>query len=348
VKSTATLENAGLRSAITAVDGSGSGSFTINGVSVAYNVKTDTLNSVINRINDAGAGVVAAYDSANDRVVLSNRDTGDVGITVDESTGGLLDAMGLTSLANGTLVHGQNAQFKFNGSTVTLTSKSNTLDASVHGVAGLSVTINTTTKQALQVESDTIAMEGAINGFIEKFNAVQDVIEEKTKVTVNGTTVSGAVLSNNREVETWANRLRSLAFDAVGGLTGDISRLDHIGIDFDSTTGHLKVKDSGKLATALGDGSEEVELLFLKPSTGLVSRFYSYLTELKAASRGQTDGLATANSDLDEQIATLQARLDSQRETLTNSFIRMLDAQSNAQTQNTYLTNTFFKDTSNN
>jgi flagellar hook-associated protein 2 len=347
VKATATLANAGLRSAVTAVDADGAGSFTVNGVTVAYNLRTDTLNSVISRINDAGAGVIASYDSANDRVTLSNKGTGDVGITASEASGGLLDALGLSSAVGGILIHGQNAQVKLNGGDM-LSSTSNTLDASVHGVAGLSVTINTGSKQTLQVESDTAVMGSAIDDFITKFNAVQDIIEEKTKITVSGSSVAGSVLSGNREVEAWASRLRALAFDAVGGLTGDITRLDSIGIDFDSTTGHLKVKDTGKLATALSDKSEGVEALFIKPTTGLVSRFYSYLTDLKSASRTQTSNMTKANSDLDTQIATLEARLVQQRETLTSAFIRMLDAQSTAQSQNTYLTNTFFKDTSNN
>lgn len=345
LKTTATLASAGLRSAITAVDGDGAGLFTINGVSVGYNVNTDTVSSILSRINDAGAGVTAAYDATNDRVVLTNKVTGDVGIAVNEASGGLLGALGLSSAGGGALARGKNAQFKVNEGAV-LTSSSNTLDASVHGITGLSVTVNTQTKQTLQVESDTITMQGAIEKFIEKFNTIQDFIDESTKVTVDGEGVTTGVLSSNREVQAWSRELRALAFDAVAGVTGDIDRLDDIGIDFDGATSHLKVKDSGKLATALGDSPEEVESLFLTSTTGIVGRFYSYLGDLTSAGRSQTSRLTEANTDLDEQIATLQARLDQEREQLTNAFIRMLDAQSLAQTQNTYLTNTFFKNTS--
>jgi flagellar hook-associated protein 2 len=242
-------------------------------------------------------------------------------------------------------VSGLNTKFTINGGDE-LTSASNTLDMSVHGIEGLSVTVNTMTEQTLQVESDTLTMQGAITAFIDKFNAVQDFIDENTKVSVNGSTVTAAVLSNNREVQAWASRLRALAFDEVSGLTGDVKRLDHLGIDFDSTTSHLRIKDSGKLATALGDKPEDVDALFLKSNTGIVSRFYSFLTTVTVAGTQQRSTLGASNSDLDEQIATLQARLDQQRESLTSAFIRMLDAQSMAQSQSTYLTNTFFKNTS--
>ena len=57
---------------ITAVNGSGDGSFKLNGVSIAYNVNTDTISSVLTRINDSSAGVTAAYDAVNDRFTLSN------------------------------------------------------------------------------------------------------------------------------------------------------------------------------------------------------------------------------------------------------------------------------------
>ncbi len=346
VKTSAPLASANLRAAISAVDAEGNGSFTLNGVAIAYNVNTDSLAAVLSRINEAGAGVTASYDSANDRVVLVNKETGDIGLGLSESAGGLLDALSLSSGTGGTLVRGLNAEFTVNGGAL-LTSMSNTLEAGVHGIEGLSVTVNTETRQSLQVESDTATMQQSIEGFIAKFNAVQTYIDEASKITVTGTSVSSAVLANNREVQAWARELRSLAFNVVEGATGDLTRLDHLGIDFNSTTGLLQVKDSGKLATALGDKPEDVRSLFLAADTGIVSRFYSYLGTIGSSDRKLQSSLSAANLKLDEQIARLNARLESERETLTTAFIRMLEAQSAAQSQSTYLTNTYFKNNSN-
>ena len=42
-----------------------SGSFTVNGVSISVNKDTDSLASIITRINSSGAGVTASYDSGD-------------------------------------------------------------------------------------------------------------------------------------------------------------------------------------------------------------------------------------------------------------------------------------------
>jgi flagellar capping protein FliD len=58
--------------------------------------------------------------------------------------------------------------------------------------------------------------------------------------------------------------------------------------------------------------------------------------------------LGLNNIQIDKQIADIERRLASQRELLTSSFLKMQDAQSKAQSQNTYLTNTFFKNNTSN
>ncbi len=345
VATTTPLAISGLAGALGTLDESGNGSFTLNGVTIKYNANTDSLARVINRINATGAGVVASYDSANDRVVLTNKNTGDLGVGTNDISGGLLDALGLSAAAGGTLIHGQNALMKVNHGP-TVSSAGNTLDSSVHGIAGLSVTVNSLDTQTLQIASDTGAMNSAIQDFISKFNALQTLIETNTKVTVSGSNVTTSVLSGNREVQEWARQLQSLAFEAVGGLNGSVSRLNHLGIDFNSTSGQLVVKDSGKLATALSDRPDDVQAFFLSPTTGFVSKLFGYLTNTKSSGLKQQDTLTKANSDLDKQILAMQAKLEDQRAMLTSSFIAMLDAQSQAQSQQTYLTNTFFKNSS--
>ena len=340
VATTATLANAGFATALSG----GSGSFLINGVTINY-ASTDTLGAVLNRISQSAAGVTASYDSANDRVLLVNKTTGDIGVGATDTSGNLLAALGLTSGAGATLAHGKNALFTINGGS-TLSSATNTLDASVHGISGLSVTVNSETTQTLQVESDTASMQTSLQSFIDKFNATQDLIETDTKISSTGGNVSTSILSDNREVQDWARQLQVLAFQAVAGATGSVKRISDLGIDFDGITGHLTVKDTGKLATALSDHPEDVNNFFLKGTTAFVPKLFGFLSNTINADRSQQSNLAKANTDIDTQIATLQSRLDAERESLTNSFMTMLDAQSAAQSQNTYINNTFFKNNS--
>jgi flagellar hook-associated protein 2 len=347
LRTSSPLASAGLRGTVTAVDGSGNGSFSLNGVSISYNLNTDSLSTIISRINQSGAGVNASYDPTTDRMQLTNSRTGDIGVGVTDVTGGLLDVLGLTG-SSATLTRGKNALFTVNGGP-TLSSMSNTFDSSTHGIAGLSVTVNTEATQTVSVESDTASMQAAIQSFLDKFNAVQDAIDSSTKTTVTGGTVATSILSDNREVQSWASKLRALAFDAVSGVTGSIQRLDHLGIDFNSTSGQLTIKNADKLATALAEKPDDVKAFFLTPTTGLVSKGFTYLTTLISADASQQDTLNKSSKAIDAQIAVLQTRLEAERTQLTNSFIRMLDAQSKAQSQNTTLTNAFFsKNSSNN
>ncbi|HLP25677.1 MAG TPA: flagellar filament capping protein FliD, partial [Acidobacteriota bacterium] len=236
LKSTAKLDAANLSSAITAVDGQGAGTFSINGVGISYNVHTDTLTSVLKRINASTAGVTASYDTAAGKIVLTNNTTGDVGISVSEDSGGLLGALGLTS---GTLVRGKDVQFSIDGGPVR-TGSSNTLDETATGIAGLSVTVDSEATQTLTVSADTDTMRTRIKSFIEAFNSVQSYIDEKTKITSANGKVTSSVLSDNREVQAWGTDLRRSAFAAVSGLTGSIQRLENLGLDFDSASGQLK------------------------------------------------------------------------------------------------------------
>ncbi|MBC7368207.1 MAG: flagellar filament capping protein FliD [Undibacterium sp.] len=331
---TATVANSGLATAA-----SGTGAFSINGVAISYNASTDRVADLLDRINASAAGVTASYDSTNDRFSLANTTTGDTGMSIND-TSGLLAALGLTSGSGGAFSRGDNARFTINGGAA-ITSMSNTLAAAAHGIAGLSVTVDTQSAQTLQVASDSSSMATYVQGFVTKFNAVQNLIEQNTRVTVSGTTVSGAVLAGNREVEGWSKRLRSLAFDQIGGLTGSVKRLDHLGIDFNSTTGQLTIKEADKLATALADRPSDVSEFFLSANTGLVAKIYTGLTTLMKDDTTQQNNLGKANLSIDDQITRLQAKLAAQRETLTRSFIKMLDAQSTAATQQKTLTNAF-------
>jgi hypothetical protein len=73
------------------------GAFSINGTSIAVNSHSDTLDSIVSRINAAGAGVTAAYDSAQDRLLLTSTSNTEDQIDVSGDTSGFLDAARLAT-----------------------------------------------------------------------------------------------------------------------------------------------------------------------------------------------------------------------------------------------------------
>lgn len=339
LKLTAPLNTANLGTAVTAVDGGGAGSFSINGVSIGYDVDTDSLSTLIKRINQSGAGVTAAYDTVLDRMTLSNQSTGDVGLTVSESAGGLLGALGLTTGA--TRVRGQNAEFTLNGG-ATLTSTSNTLDATVHGVTGLSLTAGDVGTQTLAVAVDASTMREKIDGFITAFNGVQTFLESSTRVTTDSKgKVTAGTMASNREIQSWGSKLRSLVFAAVPGLDGSIARLENLGIDFKSGTSELEIKNSTKLTAALNDRPDDVAEFFTSASSGLADLIGDYSDNISTLNTNQQKVLNKSNTSIDDQIAAIERRLVQQRELMESAFIAMESAQSRLQSQSSALTNAF-------
>src|SRR5438067_594535 len=82
--------------------GAGAGAFKINGVSISFSQTGDSVQNVIDRINNSAAGVTASYDGVNDRFILVSKTTGDQGIALEDVIGNFLAATGLTT---GTLEH---------------------------------------------------------------------------------------------------------------------------------------------------------------------------------------------------------------------------------------------------
>jgi flagellar hook-associated protein 2 len=339
MKTGSPLASAGLRTAVS----SPTGSFKINGVSISYDTATDSLNTILSRITASTAGVTATYDAAADRVVLTNKTTGDTGLAVSEAAGGLLAALGVSPSSGFT--RGRNAEFTLN-SGATLSSASNTLDASAHGITGLAVTVNTEGSQTVQVAADTTAMRSAIDTFISKFNDVQAYIDSKTQITSTNGKVSTAVLADNLEIQSWQRNLRSLAFNAVPGLGGTINRLENLGIDFGSSGAALSVKDSDKLSAALRDHADDVAKFFQTASTGFAAKFDQLVTKLTDKSDAQQTRLQKASDSLDQQIADIERRIVQQRELLTNSFVAMESAQARIQQQGAAITRAFSNNSS--
>ncbi len=337
---TATLENARLGGTLT----SNTGSISINGVSISYDATTESLNSIITKINNSSAGVKASYDSVADKFSLINKNTGASGIFVTDDSGGNLASLLKLSSANTSI--GLNATFSINDGD-TLTSTSNTLDYAAHGITGLSVTANSKTTETITVATDTSAAKTAIDTFISKYNDVQDYIDSQTKITTVNGKVTISTLSKNREVQQWSSQLRSLAFSAVGSGSTGLTRLTDLGIDFTTGTDKLEFKDASKLTTALTTKPTEMAAFFSTATTGFGASFDTLFNSTlgtrttKGLLTIQSTALTTANSKIDTQIADIQRRLVSERERLNASFGAMESAQSKSNNILAQLTKSF-------
>lgn len=156
-----------------------SGSFTINGVSISVDRSTDTLTSLISRINSANAGVTATYDTNADRVVLTGQSASEDQIDVSSDTTGFLAASGLASgnTVRGNLPDDQQVLAK--------TTQFTAISSGSFKVNGVSISVNRAT--------DTFAsVVDRINNAGAGVTASYDGASDKLSITPN---LSGATLT---------------------------------------------------------------------------------------------------------------------------------------------------------
>jgi hypothetical protein len=166
-----------------------SGSFLVNGVSIAVNKDTDSLASILSRINGAGAGVTATYDAAQDKVILSTIGNSEDPIVVSNDTTGFVSAAKLstatTAIGNvrddlqvlsktsqfGSVADGT---FQVNGATITVDADQDSLstliqkinDANAGVVARFDAVTNKVGLESLTDSEDLIVVGGDSTGFL--------------------------------------------------------------------------------------------------------------------------------------------------------------------------------------
>lgn len=339
IKQSASLSSANFATAVSD-GGAGAGEFKINGVSITF-AATDTVAAVLKRINDSSAGVVASYDTVNDRFTLSNKGTGDIGIALQDVTGNFLAASGLTG---GTLARGQNLLYSVDGGGQ-LVSQSNTITENSSSIAGLSVTVLAAGATTVSVTSDTSKVKTAINDFIAAYNKVQSVIDSQTASSTDAKgKVTAGILARDGEASDIATRLRRGVTGEISGLAAVLNQLEDLGIGSNGNDNSIKLDNETKLDAALADNLTTVRTLFADTTTGLATKLSAYL-EKTIGEAGtllvKQDNLTRQSTDIDTQIADLERIVQTNRARMIESFIAMETAQAQINQQLQYLQNQF-------
>jgi flagellar hook-associated protein 2 len=255
------LASSRLVTPITGLDASGNGSFTINGATIAYK-NTDSISTIVNRINSSTAGVTAFYDSVQDRIRLSAAQTGARTISLQDTQGNFLAATGLLGTSQ-TL--GQNAVYSIdavNGGQP-LTSASNTISGMVAGVT-LELKSTSATPVTVTVNQNNQPAIDILRELVNRVNQTLDVIEAQTSYDTK--TKVGQPLSGDTAIAQIEQNLRSLVNAPALGVTGPYRNLATIGVSTGSigsavgSTARLTL-DEGKLSAALSANPQAVEAL---------------------------------------------------------------------------------------
>lgn len=342
VRTSVDMTGADLATAVTG-DSSGKGQFTINGVAISYNINSDSIQNVLDRINNSTAGVTAAYNPLTDNFTLTDKSTGDVGISLQDVTGNFLAATGMTSAAGAQFVQGKNLLYTVNNSPQ-LVSQTNSITSNSSDITGLTVSALKLGSTTVTVAKDTSQIQTAIQTFITSYNSVQNFITAQAATSTDSTgKVTAGLLTGDPTAAGIASSLRTISFSnllSTGG-SGAIKGLADLGIQTNGQNNTITLSDPTALTNALANNLNAVESMFTDPSNGIATQLTTYLNDTIGATGTLTahqKTLTTESSSIDTQIANLEKTITANSAQWTSEFQAMEQAEAQTNQELTYLT----------
>lgn len=355
-------------------DASGNGSMVINGVTIAYNKDSDSLNDVLNRINNSTANVTATYDSLQDRIILANKTTGSVGLTRAEgTTGNFLTATGLLATAAGvSTTVGSNAVFsiaELNGG-ASITSTTNEVTGVISGVT-LKLVKETPVGATVKVtiDQDIKAVKDAVHAFVDRYNEAITLVNNRLneKLVMNPKSEADkkvGILRADPVLVKLKSDLGRIVTGNVAGLPATLDSLAEIGVTYDSTdfgkSGKLVVDDV-KLEQKIKENPQEVANLFFNDinSNGMVDSgengiavaidsvlvgltdttmtLFGSVSAKKGSIPRMMDQIDTNVQQINDDIARFEDRMELRQQNLIRQFTAMEQSLSLIQSQMSWL-----------
>ncbi len=257
-------------------DEDGNFKLTINGKDI-YGNKTESLSSLINRINSSEANVTMVYSSLSDTFTLTSKSTGEGKMSISDNGSGFFTAAGLTDISSGT-----NASIEIDGIAANRATNTFTVD----GVTYNLLKADPGVEKTVSFVQDVDATFNSIKSFVDKYNELlaklNTVVSEKydrdyqplTQAQKDAMTedeikkweakAKTGLLKNDSIIQGIINDMRRVFSDPVSGINASLSS---IGI----TTGSYDEKgkihiDEQKLREAIANSPDTVMNLFNRES----------------------------------------------------------------------------------
>lgn len=339
--------------------GTETGKVTVNGIEIAYDKNTDTIKSLVSKINSSKeANATAIYDSVSGKISISSKTTGAGSITLGgDLTARITDAAYTAgkeakAIVNGLEMTSASNQLTVNGTTIQLKQLSGTDNSSV-------VTVSTNTDKIVET----------IKSFITEYNKVLELVNgklgEERYRDYNPLTEEEQEGLTDKQIEMWESKARSGLLKNDGILSQTVSSLrmaatsnfgdpaDKFNIQSIGITtgkwfegGKLVIENEQTLREAIEADPEKVMQLFTakpasapaagynkvnNPESGIFSRMSDILMDsLKQLSdRAGTSQTSTSltGSFLENSLLATQKKDINDRITDMNRRLSMLESQ---------------------
>ena len=270
---------------------SSSAEFTVNGKTITIDdVTSATVSDLIDKINNAGAGVTAALDATGQLKLASDDNTTKITLgvassdTTDAAANGRSLINGLSFDSNNKLAadtYGQTASGT--SGKVTIDGKEYSTDTGKVSVGGVTYTLTAKGSTTVTVTNDTDKLVENVKKFVEDYNTMLDKLNslynEKqysdydvlTKSQENGMTADqiskwnekakSGLLYHDQTLGKIISNLREAIYTPVDSVDSQYNSMMAIGISSSTDRGHLQL-DEDKLKTALANDPDCVYQIF--------------------------------------------------------------------------------------
>jgi len=298
------------------VDGSNKiedGYFTVNDITFTVNTQTDSLYSVLNKINNSKAGVSAFYDDVTGKVTLSSRETGE-DVYLSNDTSKFLENIHVMDQAGDLDGTAGIAHYEGTSSQVIINGEVLNRDGNSFSLGGTTFDLQSTGTAKINVTHDSQKAVDAVKAFVTQYNSTMDNLGGKLKSTLKG----------ERSIVNLKRKLQQSIFQNVNN-EGSLTRLSQVGLSLVTTGGYglgrLKFTQSDFL-DALSENKDDVFQLFASDTdgdesyddTGFANITNSYLENLTKSSNGILAVKTNGNNKLMER---LQKRIEREEEKLS-------------------------------
>lgn len=298
-----------------------SGTIQINGQAINIDFATDTLSSLVNKINNAGAGVTASLETETDNGVTYYRLKIDGGSSLPTFTDdqNILKALGiLQNQYQQELVQAQDAEFTIDG--FQFTRSRNQINDAIQGVTItlLSADASNPKTARLTLTRDTEAARGAVSNFVNAFNSLVDFL--KQNASIDKQTLQAGVLFGDTTVSTIMDGIINRTISALPNVEEGLRVLAQVGVQL-GQDGKLTF-DEGKFNQAITQDLQGVMRLFTASgrTTDPNISFVSSTDKTKASPLGGYEVVITQVATRATATASVaQTAASTETETLTFS-----------------------------
>lgn len=342
---------------------------------------SESLNSVMSKVNNSKLGVTMFYDSYSDKVTMTRKETGvynnsENGKEIEFTDGDFLtQVLGFQNGDSGNYINAENATFTVNG--LETSRQSNTF--SINGVT-FTLKKTTDTPVTINVNNDNDKLYENIKNFVDKYNELVEKIEKKLsekkyknylpltddeKEKLSETQqekwenmAKSGILRNDSILSGLVTQMRTAIYSGVkqDDLDSAMKSLSAIGITTtaDFTTAKLEINES-KLKAAIEKDPNSIELLFngtgaTDGQKGVIQRLYDKVNATMDQLKERAGNSYSVNNqftigrqldDLDDRIERFEDRLADLETRYYSQFTAMEQAIQKANSQAAYLAQFF-------